>query len=127
MYLHGHTQHHFEDVANTTEYQLATKLVDSVQALHPYFAERPRFASLYDQLTRSTQSVLLNFAEAIGKGRGFYTNSLYVSRAEAYEASATLDICPKDVRTHLYPLAVELTRLLTARIKAAPTKSTRCD
>lgn len=112
----------WEDVTRTTEYTLAQKLIARVQELGSYFSERHRLASLYDQLTRNSQSILHNYCEAFGKGRGFYASALWIARGESFECCGSLSICPKDIRDELLPLAVELTRLISDRIKAAPPK-----
>jgi four helix bundle protein len=107
------TWNHVEDLE---EYQLAKHLSDKLQLAHPYIAERPRWASWYDQITRSSSSVLLNFCEAIGKGKGWYANSLCIARGELYETLASLAIGPKEITEELKPVAKKLSELLADRL-----------
>lgn len=109
-----------EDVRSQPEYKLALKLAKQVQRLAPVFTEKYKLASLFDQLTRNTQSVLLNFCESYGRGRGHYQSALWIARGEAFEVVAALDLSPDEVSQHLLPAAEELCGRLSERIKNCP-------
>lgn len=113
----------WESITNTPEYRITYELVQKINGYHAWFADRPRFAFLYDQLSRSSASILLNFCEAFGKGRGFYQSALLISRGEAYETAASISICPDEVREKLRPLILQLLPLLSKRVADAPSKS----
>jgi len=106
-------------IESLPEYQLATEIATTIQA---GAANIPcRFGAWYDQISRSSQSVLLNFAESLGRGKGWYSNSLMIARGELAETIASLSIGPPEY-THLKPRALELYRLISERIVRTPGK-----
>jgi four helix bundle protein len=106
----------WEFVEDTEEFQAASHLINRIIELAPIFLEKPRLHSLYDQLTRNSQSILHNLCEAFGKGRGYYQSALLIARGEAFETCASISICPAEIRDELKPLAIKITQLLTSRI-----------
>ena len=109
-------------IENLEEYQLAKQLTEGIRDSFGSIADRPRWASWYDQVSRSSQSVLLNFAEALGRGKGWYSNSLMIARGELAETAASLSIGPKEVCDPLKPVATRLYKLLGERIVRTPGK-----
>jgi four helix bundle protein len=112
----------WESITATREFQIAYDLCQRVEAFHTWLLDRPRFHFLFDQLSRSAVSTLLNYSEAFGKGRGYYQSAMLIARGEAYETAASISICPSEIRDQLKPLILELLPLLSSRAATAPTK-----
>jgi four helix bundle protein len=108
------------DVERTPEYILASEIHKTIA--EAYARVPAQYLPWYDQVFRSSQSVIHNFSEAIGKGMGWYSSALMIARGEAYEVAASLAIGPKDVVGDLKGKQLELIRLLNARILASPQK-----
>lgn len=109
-------------VESMEEYKLAKHIYEQVEAAWPQIAEKPRLASLYDQLQRSASSVLLNFCEAMGKMKGWYVNSLCITRGELFETAACIAIFPGNIFNDLKPTVRKLIDILNDRIANAPQK-----
>lgn len=109
-------------IENLEEYRLAKQLAEGIREAFGQVAEKPRWAAWYDQVSRSSQSVLLNFAEAMGRGKGWYSNSLMIARGELAETAASLSIGPREVCDPLKPVATRLYKLLGERIVQTPGK-----
>lgn len=105
-------------------YQRAVTLAKDVQDLYAFTRETPRWEALWDQAQRSSSSVALNYAQALGKLRGFTQNDMLCSRAELMETFAALSIGPEQFRA-LKPQAKELLALLDSRILGLPGKEDR--
>lgn len=109
------------DVEGTKEYKLATEV-------HRAIAEAfPRVPSLYlswhDQAFRSSQSVIHNYCEAMGKGMGWYSSALLIARGEAYETMAGLHMAPSNLLPDdIKEKQKELLKLLSTRIQQTPPK-----
>lgn len=107
-----------EAIMDTNGIKLAIKLNEGIQAAWTYCAERPRWANWWDQISRSSSSIVLNLAEAYGKGRGYFCNAAMIARGEAYETAAALVIGPKDVCEPLLPLAKQLVEAINSLLLA---------
>jgi four helix bundle protein len=108
----------WEAIEQLEEYQLALLITTKLQEAFPVVAERPRWASWYDQISRSSSSVLLNLSEAYGKGKGWFQNSLCIARGELYETLASLAIGPKEITEPLKETAKKLSQILSNKISA---------
>ena len=93
----------------------ASKLALDVQGLFSFVAECPRWRDLYDQIQRSSASVLANFSEGWGKIRGHCSSAWLIARGECSETLANLTIAPKNFRD-LKPQCKEVYKLLDAKI-----------
>lgn len=110
-----------DDIENDPVYQQAIALAEQVQALHHIALESPRWAGLFDQVSRSSSSIALNIAQGWGKLRGFTQSDWLCSRAEAAETYAALTILPKPFQV-LKPALKKLYRDLDAAILNLPNK-----
>jgi four helix bundle protein len=106
----------WQSVEQLEEYQLALHITTKLQEAFPLISERPRWASWFDQISRSSSSVLLNLSEAYGKGKGWFANSLCIARGELYETLASLAIGPKEVTEPLKEPAKKLSQILSQKI-----------
>jgi len=108
------------DAIHTSPLILAAKeLHESIAATHAFcVATEPRWASLYDQVSRSSSSVYLNLHEANGRLRGHWLNSMLISRGEAYETAAGLSIGIPQWR-ELLPLAKQIIQGINKEIREA--------
>jgi four helix bundle protein len=106
----------WDSIEQLEEYQLALHITTKLQEAFPFISERPRWASWYDQISRSSSSVLLNLSEAYGKGKGWFANSICIARGELYETLASLAIGPKEIAEPLREPAKKLSQILSSRI-----------
>lgn len=98
----------FETIHDSPTIQAAKLLHQGITATHNLcVAECPRWASLYDQCSRSSSSVYLNLHEAAGRLRGHWLNAMLIARGEAYETAAALAIGPTQWHD-LRPLAKQV-------------------
>ena len=104
-----------DKVEQSELYIKAKDLALKIQARHDTIPVR--FGGWYDQISRSSQSILLNAVEAHGKGRGYYLSALMIARGEAYETYASLAIAPPGF-DDLVPLAKEICLLISKKVEA---------
>jgi four helix bundle protein len=112
----------WQRITETAEYQLATELINRIDAAYIFFCERPKYSAIHDQLLRNSSSILLNFCEGMGKSRGFVLSACLIARGEAMECLATASILPKQFRDDWTPLLLKIVAALDARISRLPTK-----
>jgi four helix bundle protein len=112
----------WQRITETEEYRLTTELLASIDQAFPWFCERPKYASLLDQLSRNSASIRLNFCEALGKARGHVLSSLLIARGECMECLATVTILPERFRSQWTPLLLKILEALDKRISRLPTK-----
>ncbi len=109
------------DVEKTPEYRLAIHIHQTIA--QAYARVPAHYAAWYDQIFRSSLSVVNNFSEAIGKGKGWYSSALMIARGEAYETASSLAVSPQDLLpSDTKEKQILLMKLLSNRILAAPVK-----
>lgn len=111
-----------EEFDSDDVFLLAASLAEDIQGLFVVAKEQPRWEHLYDQCLRASNSIVLNYAEGIGKIRGYTMSAWLVARGEAYELYGGLSIGNGEFRA-IKPKCRQLIALLNGRIMALHEKS----
>src|SRR5262249_33830033 len=86
----------------------SVELHKRIQALWPEVSDRGRLADWYQQVYRSSLSVVRNSCESFGKGKGWTVNSMLGARAEASGTSGALTAAEIQGAVDLLPLAKQV-------------------
>ena len=81
-------------IEDTEIYQTTKAIHETIRDSFGYCQEHQRFKIVQEQATRSSLSILNNFCEALGKGKGNTAQILMIARGEARECAASIAVGP---------------------------------